>query len=72
MRHELINFLNANLRDAESVLAEVSLAKDSVSFQDSREFLEKLEDPANDQLFLLAFCSLALGFNYSFVCFDDK
>lgn len=72
MRHDLINYLNSNLSNAQAILNEVWHPDEPVNSLDSREFLDKLEDPTNDQMTLLAFCAIALNFDFYLVYFNER
>lgn len=72
VRHNLINFLNNNLRTVQSVMAEICHPRETINNLDAKEFLDNLEDPSNDQTILLAFCAVALNYKFSILYFNER
>eukprot|EP00347_Sterkiella_histriomuscorum_P008078 403346456 len=72
VRHELISFLNNNLRTVQTVMGDICHPRETINSLDAKEFLDSLEDPSNDQTILLAFCAVALNYNFTIIYFNER
>lgn len=53
-------------------MGDICHPRETINSLNAKEFLDNLEDPSNDQTILLAFCAIALNFNFNIVYYNER